>query len=674
MSITSMKIRSKLGCIVALLLIPIALLAWLFIQQSGKDIAFARKERDGVTYLNGVWPLMKATIVASNRGEAPSAHLRNAPDLAALGKTYDGALESEDATRALAGALNTLGWPNRPLARNADAENAIAAARTLLTKIADGSNLTLDPDIDSYYVMDVVTIKLPELVDRLGIVAALAQAQRGQAKLSDDDKAELMIQLGQFASAATGAMASLESAYKGNADGEVKRKLEAPAKAFAQITTDFVTLVKAVAVALRDDEKRAKVDLSRLNDLYGQSMTAADTLWQASNGELDRLLVVRTSGFTSNLWTMLAIAALITMLALAAALYITRGITDPLRRTTVAINGLAAGDFTTALPDIRRRDEIGEIVGALRVFKERMIESEQLRSGQAEAEKRAAVQRKADMHQVADSFQAVIGGIVASVSSASGELESAASTLTRTADTTQQLSARVASASEEASTNVQSVASATDELTASVSEIARQVNESSRIAGEAVRQAQATDARIGELSQAASRIGDVVKLITAIAEQTNLLALNATIEAARAGEAGRGFAVVAQEVKALAAQTAKATDEIGAQIGGMQTATQDSVAAIKEIGGTINRVSEIAATIAAAVEEQGAATAEIARNVQRAAEGTTQVAGNVTEVSQGAAETGTASTKVLSSAQALSSEGSKLKLEVDRFLATVRAA
>jgi methyl-accepting chemotaxis protein len=221
---------------------------------------------------------------------------------------------------------------------------------------------------------------------------------------------------------------------------------------------------------------------------------------------------------------------------------------------------------------------------------------------------------------------------------------------------------------------VQTVASASDEMAASVNEIGRQVHESSTIAAEAVRQAERTDARITELSQAAQRIGDVVQLITEIAEQTNLLALNATIEAARAGEAGRGFAVVASEVKALAAQTAKATGEIGAQIASMQTATQDSVAAIKEINGTIRHISDIAAAIAAAVEEQSAATREISRNVQQAASGTIQVADNISEVSDGAGATGKASAQVLQAAQQLSGQGRNLRAEVDRFLGTVRAA
>ncbi len=239
---------------------------------------------------------------------------------------------------------------------------------------------------------------------------------------------------------------------------------------------------------------------------------------------------------------------------------------------------------------------------------------------------------------------------------------------------TERLSATVASASDEASANVQSVASATEEMTSTVNEIGRQVIESTTIASQAVLQAEQTDAGIGELSRAAERIGDVLKLITSIAEQTNLLALNATIEAARAGDAGRGFAVVASEVKALAAQTAKATEEIGQQIAGIQTATQGSVAAIKQIGGTIKRISEIASTIAAAVEEQSAATKEISRNVQEVATGTTKVATNIGEVSRGASETGSASSQVLSSAQSLSAESTRLKSEVGKFLDTVRSA
>ena len=353
--------------------------------------------------------------------------------------------------------------------------------------------------------------------------------------------------------------------------------------------------------------------------------------------------------------------------------YVGRGVVRRLAGLQSSMKSIAAGDLDTAIAT-GGSDEIADMAEALQVFKGNMLESNRLRAERSEAEKQARTERRTEMRKLADEFEAAVGEIVRTVSSASTELEASAATLTRTAEQTQQLSGRVEAASEEASSNVKSVAAATEEMTASIVEISRQVRESNRIAGEAVNQAVVTDARINELSKAALRIGDVVNLITTIAEQTNLLALNATIEAARAGESGRGFAVVAQEVKALAAQTANATKEISSQIAGMQVATQDSVLAIKQIGTTIGRISEIAAMIASSVDQQDGATQEIARNVEQAAQGTSEVATNIVDVNRGARETGSASAQVLSSAQSLSGESNRLRLEVGRFLDTVRAA
>ena len=366
---------------------------------------------------------------------------------------------------------------------------------------------------------------------------------------------------------------------------------------------------------------------------------------------------------------------LIAFAVLGAGFFIGRSISKPLSAMTAAMVDLANGNFAVVLPGLGRADEIGKIAQAVEAFK---VNAEQKARNEAEAKIKqdqiAAQQRKADMIKLASDFEDAVGEIVETVSSASTELEASASTLTSTAERAQELTTIVAAASEEAASNVQSVASATEEMASSVNEISRQVQESARIANEAVDQARKTNDRVSELSKAAARISDVVELINTIAGQTNLLALNATIEAARAGEAGRGFAVVASEVKALAEQTAKATGEIGQQITGIQSATQESVGAIKEISGTIEKLSEISSTIAAAVEEQGAATQEISRNIQQAAQGTQHVSSNITDVQRGASETGSASAQVLAAAQSLSGDSNRLKLEVGKFLNSVRAA
>jgi methyl-accepting chemotaxis protein len=395
--------------------------------------------------------------------------------------------------------------------------------------------------------------------------------------------------------------------------------------------------------------------------------TAVEGLYkQADAAEAATREVVR-------LWMTIAFLVTVAVLAVVG-FFLGRSISTALSGMVDAMTRLARGELSIAVPGIGRKDEIGEMAGAVEVFRNNMAEAERLRAEQLEADTRRRTQRRADMKRLADDFEGAIGEIIETVSSAATELEASSNTLTQAAERSNGLANSVASASEEASANVQSVSSASEEMTTSISEISRQVQESARVADVAVEQAQRTNARVGELTKAAGRIGDVVDLINTIAGQTNLLALNATIEAARAGEAGRGFAVVASEVKALAEQTAKATGEIGQHIGAIQTATQDSVGAIKEIGDTIARMSEISSAIAAAVEEQGAATQEISRNIQHAAQGTSDVSANIGEVQRGAGETGAASAQVHSAAQSLSQESNRLKSEVTRFLDSVRAA
>jgi len=371
---------------------------------------------------------------------------------------------------------------------------------------------------------------------------------------------------------------------------------------------------------------------------------------------------------------MVIAAGIAALLALVATMMLVRRVTKPLRAVTETLTVLAEGRTDVEVQHADRHDEIGVIARTIDVFKINRIERLQLEADRISAEKKSTEQRKAELSQFVEAFRTKIGGIIEQVLSSSGQFEKDAQQLSVTAHSTAEMSGQSADASRQASEHVRSAATASNELSQSIVEISRRVQDSNTVAADAVKQANATDQRMTELSAAGDRIGDVVKLITSIAEQTNLLALNATIEAARAGDAGRGFAVVAQEVKNLAGQTAKATDEISSHIVNMQRATGESVDAIKAIGLTIERISEITASISSAVEEQGTATQSIAQGVEAAAGGTLNVADNIERVARGADETETTSGQMLRSAKALSEVSIHLRDEVEKFLDSVRAA
>ena len=367
-----------------------------------------------------------------------------------------------------------------------------------------------------------------------------------------------------------------------------------------------------------------------------------------------------------------AVAAVLIAILIAA--WVGRGLARPIVALQGAMRAITSGQHDVVVPGGNRRDEIGSMARAVEVFKDSLVETGRLRAAQEDQRIASEKERRSTVLALAERFETGVGGVVNAVGAASTELRNTAESMARTAEEATKQTTAVADASEEASANAQAVAAAIEELNASINEIAQQVNESAQVAGHAAQQANQTNAEVQGLALAAQKIGDVVKLISEIAAQTNLLALNATIEAARAGEAGRGFAVVASEVKALASQTSKATDEISAQVGAIQSATRTSVEAIDGITRTIGKVNEIASAIASAVEEQGAATREIAHNVSQAAKGTGEVSANIVGVRDAARETGVAADQVVSSAAELSQNGETLKAQVDAFLREVRAA
>ncbi|MBU8539950.1 methyl-accepting chemotaxis protein [Falsiroseomonas tokyonensis] len=417
--------------------------------------------------------------------------------------------------------------------------------------------------------------------------------------------------------------------------------------------------------ATRQDGVPVMVTLKPLRNSQGHTVAVAELLLDRSGAEAEAA--------QERAWLAgLALGVLALVMLLAAVLG--RAIAGPIDRMTRAMSDLAGGRLETEIPGLSKGGELGAMARAVQVFKDNALAVRRLEAEQRAAEGAAAAQRQADMRKLASDFQAEIGGIIEQVAAAASRMESSAKGLTAFAERSSEKAGAASDATQDASANVQTVAAATEQLATSVNEISRQVVNSSAIASRAVAEAQATDGRVQGLSAAANQIGDVVRLISDIAARTNLLALNATIEAARAGEAGKGFAVVAAEVKNLAEQTARATGEIGAKVGEIQTATAESVGAIRSIGQVIDEMAEIARGIAVAVEEQGNATRDIARNVQQAARGTSEVVGHIGGVAEAAQEAGASAGGLLQEASGLSRQATRLRSEVATFLGTMRAA
>ena len=350
------------------------------------------------------------------------------------------------------------------------------------------------------------------------------------------------------------------------------------------------------------------------------------------------------------------------------------GIAGPIARMTASMRTLAGGDTSVEIPGTDRSDEIGEMAGAVQVFKDNAIEKTKLEEQQAQKDRDAEEKKRRDLAELADSFEASVNEVIESVASGSTEMQATAESMSTTAEETNRQASAVASASEQAASNVQTVASAAEELLSSVAEVNTQVAESARMSQDAKEKAETTNEQVKGLAEASQKIGEVIDLINDIASQTNLLALNATIEAARAGDAGKGFAVVASEVKSLANETAKATDEIASQVSNIQEETRQAVVAIETISEVVAKINENSTRIAATVEEQTAATSEISRSAQEASKGTTEVSSNIGGVSQAATETGSASTQVLAASRTISEHAEMLKSESKKFVPQVRAA
>ena len=497
-------------------------------------------------------------------------------------------------------------------------------------------------------------------------------AGSGLAELTEINGAIQLFMAGDFEQAKTVLAAHYEGLVEnlkllqGNATTRFARKqVDGILEQVAALKQGFDTLVETT--------------LHREQTMSGEVVPSAQALTEALQ-RISQLAVQHTSEISREAHDEAAEATLTNggfagggiLLGIVVALWAGRSLARPLVAMASTMTILAEGNTSVALPDTKRGDEIGKMGKAIEIFKNNAIEVERMRTEREQQRRQAEEDKRRSMNQLADAFESSVKHGVSAVASEALELQSNAQVMSSSAEQTNRQCSVVAAAAEQASVNVQAVASATEELTSSINEISRQVSESTKIGTSAVDEADRANMTVNGLAEAAQKIGEVVQLINNIASQTNLLALNATIEAARAGEAGKGFAVVASEVKNLASQTAKATDDIQAQVGQMQGVTGTTVDAIKSITSTIRRMSEISTTIASAVEEQSAATREIARNVSEASRGTQEVSSNIVEVSKAANETGRGANATLSAASDLNKQSESLAREVDRFIAKVR--
>ena len=652
----NLSIAKKNVIALFILTLPLLLMAYYLISEKDDQIDFTVKEIGGVHDLR---PLKNALGFLTV--EAPSK-VDVAPAATALKQALDSDTSSlTDPAKAkdLIKALNGIGSTTPPA-------DAISKVTDVVSSVSDNSNITLDPDTDAYFVGDIIVNQLTGVSTQTkSLLDALADAETDRQTLPDhkttmDHKIAFAEAKDGLASSAGNVATEINKAIAGNADGSVKAALAAKAKALADAADQVSAAIKAA-------------DAIKVRAAAAAVIKAANDLNTPLCDEMEKLLKARIDGFHHVVMAHLAMAFALLLVGAFISLRVVRSITTPLRNISALMTSMSQGELDVHVDSTDRGDEIGEIARATEIFRTKGLEARYLASEQHK-EQQTKENRAHKIDVALNNFDVSMNGIFKSLSGATTELESTAGKMSSIAEETSSQATTVASVATQASSNVQTVAAAAEELAASIAEISRQVQEATGVAAEAVQVAQDTNTSMLALSKNAGQIGDVINLITDIAGQTNLLALNATIEAARAGDAGKGFSVVASEVKSLAGQTAKATENISRQISAIQQATTSAVNAINHISLIINRISQVQSTISIAIEQQGEATKEISRNVVEASTGTAEVSRNIAEVSTAAGQTGESASSLLVSSQNLAQQTDTLRKEVQKFIASVKAA